>query len=72
MDFYQHSPFYFRLSFSNGKVKEWAGALENYTLKEADGITTLTVDIDIVDEFKDYFMKAFPGGLEQVKQLSEK
>jgi hypothetical protein len=54
------------------QVKQWAGCLENYMLKEANGVTTLTVDMDIVDEFKDYFMKAFPGGLEQVKQLSEK
>ncbi len=53
------------------KVKGWAGALENYTLKETNGITTLTVDMDIVDDYKDYFMKTFPGGLQQVKLLSE-
>ncbi|MEO6453200.1 MAG: SRPBCC domain-containing protein [Ginsengibacter sp.] len=53
------------------KVKQWAGAFENYTLNEKAGITTLVVDMDIAEEFKDYFMKTFPGGLDQVKLLSE-
>lgn len=53
------------------KVTGWAGALENYTLKEANGITTLNVTMDIVDDFKDYFMKTFPKALEQIKILSE-
>lgn len=53
------------------KVKEWAGSLENYTLNETNGGTKLTVDIDIVESFKDYFEKTFPGALKLVKQLSE-
>ena len=53
------------------KVTAWAGALENYTLKEANGITRLTVTMDIADDFKDYFMKTFPKAMDQVKILSE-
>lgn len=53
------------------KVKGWAGATENYNLKETDGVTELKVDVDIVEEFKDYFMKTFPKALEQIKVLSE-
>ena len=53
------------------KVKAWAGAHENYTLKEENGITELTVDMDINDEYKDMFMNIFPKALEQVKSLSE-
>lgn len=53
------------------KVKQWAGALENYTVTEAGGVTTLTVEMDIVDDYKDYFMKTFPGGLQLIKLLSE-
>jgi hypothetical protein len=56
---------------TSDKIKSWAGSMENYTLSEANGITTLRVDIDIVDDFKDYFMKTFPLALEQVKLLSE-
>src|SRR4030095_8775010 len=39
------------------EVEQWAGALENYTLRESDGVTTLTVDMDITDQYKDYFVQ---------------
>lgn len=53
------------------KVQGWAGALENYSLKETNGITALTVTLDINDDFKDYFMNTFPKAMEQIKILSE-
>ncbi len=53
------------------KVKEWAGARENYTLKESDGVTELVMEMDINNEFKDMFMNIWPKALEQVKILSE-
>ena len=53
------------------KVKQWAGALENYTLKEGNGVTELLVDLDANDDFKGFFMETFPKALEQVKILSE-
>ena len=56
------------------KVKTWAGALENYTLKEANGKTELLIEMSAAgmsDEFKDYFLKTFPIALENIKQLSE-
>ncbi len=56
---------------TSDKVKSWAGALENYSLNETDGVTTLKVDMDIVEEFKDFMLKTFPGGLQKVKELSE-
>jgi hypothetical protein len=56
---------------SSEKVKEWKGALENYTLTQKDGVTTLTIEADITDEYKSYFEKAWPSALELVKQLSE-
>jgi hypothetical protein len=52
-------------------VKGWAGALENYTLKEVDGKTELVVDMDINEDYKDMFMGMFPKALEQVKILAE-
>src|SRR5215208_7405181 len=36
------------------QTKEWAGALENYTLKNINGKTELTVDMDITEQYKDY------------------
>jgi len=53
------------------KVKEWAGAKENYTIKEANGVTTLAVDMDITDEYKDMFTEMWPKALEKVKALAE-
>ncbi len=51
---------------------DWHGSLENYSLKESNGKTTLEVEMDIVDEYKDYFMDKFPQALQQVKALAEK
>ena len=52
-------------------VKSWSGAAENYTLEETNGITTLTVNMDIVDDYVIYFQEKFPLGLQLVKQNAE-
>ncbi|QLZ70550.1 hypothetical protein FOLKNPGA_03364 [Legionella sp. PC1000] len=52
--------------------KEWSGALEDYTLKEKDGVTTLTVRLDTSEEWKKMFEDKFPKALQKVKELSEK
>ena len=54
------------------KTKEWAGALENYTLKTVNGKTELIVDMEVTDEFKDYFETTWPKALDKVKELAEK
>ena len=54
------------------KTKEWSGALENYILKTTDGKTELVVDMDMTEEFKDYFTNTWPKALDKVKQLAEK
>ena len=56
---------------TSSTVKEWEGAMENYTLKETGGVTELIIDIDVNDAFKDYMVKTWPKALEQVKELSE-
>jgi hypothetical protein len=53
------------------EVKGWAGAFENYTLNEADGVTELSVEMDATEDFKAYLSTTFPKALEQVKLLSE-
>jgi len=52
-------------------LPNWSGAHENYTLKENDGTTTLIVDLDAMDEYKDMFEDKFPKALERVKILAE-
>ena len=54
------------------QVKDWAGALENYRLKTLDGKTELVVDMDMTEEFKDYFINTWPKALDKVKELAEK
>ena len=54
------------------KIKQWAGAHENYTLKNVDGNTELTVDMDVTEEFKDYFHDTWPKAMEKIKELAEK
>ena len=55
----------------SAEVKGWAGAHEIYTLKDVKGKTELIVDIDINDDFKDYFSNTFPVALQKVKELAE-
>jgi len=53
------------------QVKGWAGVLENYSLKEEGGKTTLSVEMDSTDDFADYFEKTWPEALNKLKQLAE-
>ncbi len=54
------------------KVSAWAGATENYYLKDVQGKTQLTVELDITDDFKDYFATTWPKALETLKSIAEK
>jgi uncharacterized protein YndB with AHSA1/START domain len=48
----------------------WSGSLEDYTLKDNGKGTTLVVDLDTADEWKEMFDKAFPKALQRVKELA--
>jgi hypothetical protein len=54
------------------EVEKWAGGHENYSYQENNGITTVTVDIDTLDEYLDYFNNTYPLALDQLKALSER
>lgn len=51
--------------------KQWAGAMENYTLKSNGNATELNVSVDITNEHAAYFEGVFPKALENVKNLAE-
>jgi hypothetical protein len=53
-------------------VEKWAGGHENYTFEESHGITTVTVSIDVIDEYLEYFNNTYPVALDLLKTLSEK
>jgi len=54
------------------REKEWTGGEESYSLAENDGVTTLTVDIDVPPGQEETFKDRFPKALERVKTLTEK
>jgi len=56
---------------TSDRVKEWAGAHENYMLKELDGRTHWTVELDITAEYADYMAEKWPLAMEKVKELAE-
>lgn len=57
---------------SSAEVQKWSGALETYKLTPVDGDRTkLEVELDMNDEFKDYFMGVWPKAFEKIKALSE-
>lgn len=52
-------------------VKEWAGALENYTFKEKNGTTEVLVDLDTDEEHTEMFEDMWPKALQKLKKLAE-
>lgn len=58
--------------FDSEAAKQWAGALENYSAFERNGLTELIVEIDVTAEYVSYFQETWPKALDKVKELSEK
>lgn len=52
-------------------VAGWGGALENYTFKEQDGKTTVSVAVDCSEQYLDYFDNTWPLALGKLKVLAE-
>lgn len=53
------------------REKEWTGGKESYSLSEKDGVTTLTIEIDVPLEQEETFKDRQPKALERVKVLAE-
>lgn len=56
---------------TSDKVKAWAGAMENYTLKDVDGKTELYIECDIAEEYGDMFRDMWPKALDNLKKIAE-
>jgi hypothetical protein len=57
---------------SGEMVEKWAGGLENYSFSKSEGQTIVTVDIDVIDEYLDYFKSTYPNALLKLKEIAEK
>ena len=53
------------------ETKQWSESFEDYTLTESDGITTLAVNVDSLDQYVEFFNDKFPIALQNVKDLAE-
>lgn len=53
------------------QVEKWAGGLENYAYQENNGVTTVTVELDTIDDYLDYFKNTYPKALDKLKEISE-
>jgi uncharacterized protein YndB with AHSA1/START domain len=61
--------------YSNGEEhlnNSWSGSLENYTYRDINGKTHLSIDIDANQEFKSYFEEMWPLALNKLKEVCEK
>lgn len=47
-------------------------AHENYSLSEAAGGVVLTVEMDVTDQYKQYFEETWPKALARLKQVCER
>lgn len=57
---------------SGEEVEKWAGELENYWFEEHNGITSVTVEVGVSDEYMDYFQTTYPKALQKLKEITEK
>ena len=54
------------------EVEKWANGFENYTFTENNDTTTVTVNIDITEEFLTYMNETYPKALNKLKEICEK
>lgn len=55
----------------NPEYAAWAGAEENYTFTDVDGVTEVRVDIDLVETEIPFFDEAWPRALARLKAIAE-
>ncbi|MBX7173292.1 MAG: hypothetical protein K1X72_20145 [Pyrinomonadaceae bacterium] len=53
------------------ETKQWSESFEDYTLTESEGVTTLSVNVDSLDQYVEFFNEKFPVALQNVKNLAE-
>ncbi len=54
------------------EARKWSPAYENYTFLEEGGVTEVSVDIDVVEEYADFFNEVWPKALAKLKEISER
>lgn len=53
-------------------LHNWGEAFENYTLNEKNGETELLIDMDMIEEWVEFFQETWPKALAKVKEIAER
>jgi uncharacterized protein YndB with AHSA1/START domain len=56
---------------TSDEVMRWRPAFENYTLTEKGGVTTVAIELDTQQEYKQMFEEMWPKALRELKRLAE-
>ena len=56
---------------TSADARKLIGTHENYTFAEADGVTTVTVDMDMDEEYLEMLGEEWPRALAKLKELAE-
>ncbi len=54
------------------EAKKWTPAHENYTFEESDGVTKLTIEMDLDENYTEMFEKMWVNALQKLKSIAEK
>jgi Activator of Hsp90 ATPase homolog 1-like protein len=54
------------------ELHHWGESFENYTLNEKNGQTELLIDMDMIEEWVDFFQETWPKALAKVKEIAER
>lgn len=53
------------------EVEKWANGFEDYHFDETNGGTTVTVELDTIEDFLGYMNEAYPKALNKLKEICE-
>lgn len=57
---------------ASDEVKKWLPSFENYSFKEVEGGTEVSVDMTTTEEYKTMFEESWPKALEALKVICER
>ena len=52
-------------------IEKWANGFENYTFTNDNGSTSVTVNLDVIEEFLDFMNDHYPKALKKLKVICE-
>ena len=53
------------------EVEKWANGFEDYHFDETNDTTTVTVELDTIEDFLSYMNEAYPKALDKLKEICE-